>query len=247
MPVQRVESGIPPPPPPPPPMPPQDVMCEISASMRSTMSGIPPPPPPPPTPMLNTCGMIGAQSSASGPPPPPPPPLLGMPMLDGIPPPPPPPIGGSGAGPPLPPPMAPPPPPGMTAPCPLPAPPVGGWNPPSRASRCRNYKSTVYSRLSSLRCNQEIIERIEGTLYNLPVEGFRYLHRVTQCFTFIVMRKQALNPDVPMKPLYWTRILVPVTTTSQTSAASESPTQVDERQRLRDKINRVDINSYLNA
>lgn len=41
------------------------------------------------------------------------------------------------------------------------------------------------------------------------------------------MRKQPLNPDVPMKPLYWTRILVPVTATSQTSVeASDLSPQV---------------------
>ncbi|XP_070158727.1 formin-2 isoform X2 [Polyergus mexicanus] len=197
MPVRKVDSDIPLPPPPPPPMPPQGVTYELSACRKI---GIPPPPPPPPTPMLNTCGvpppppppppplasmtsglinaisppppLPGAQSFMNGPPPPPP--LPGMPTLNGILPPPPPLIAGSGAGPPPPPPMVPPALPGATGPCSLPAPPIGGWNPPSRA----------------------------------------------------IMRKQPLNPDVPMKPLYWTRIIVPVTATSQTSAASESPIQV---------------------
>lgn len=47
------------------------------------------------------------------------------------------------------------------------------------------------------------------------------------------MRKQALNPDVPMKPLYWTRILVPVTTANENLAtASESLAQVNSKHRL---------------
>lgn len=36
------------------------------------------------------------------------------------------------------------------------------------------------------------------------------------------MRKQPLNPDVPMKPLYWTRILVPVAAASQSPVDSAS-------------------------
>ncbi|KAG7213944.1 hypothetical protein KM043_003141 [Ampulex compressa] len=73
---------------------------------------------------------------------------------------------------------APPPPPppaaGPTGPNPLPAPPVGGWNPPSRAS----------------------------------------------------MRKEALCPNVPMKPLYWTRILVPAPpppASSQSTSSLDAP------------------------
>ncbi|KAL0113159.1 hypothetical protein PUN28_012381 [Cardiocondyla obscurior] len=169
-----IESDIHPPPPPPPPMPHQSATCEISLPMK-----IPPPPPPPSMAMLNSYGIpppptLPGMTQSGPPPPPPPPPPPGMPMQGGIPPPPPPPISGSGAGPP-PPPMAPPPPPGAMGPCPLPAPPVGGWNSPSRA----------------------------------------------------IMRKQPLNPDVPMKPLYWTRILVPVTATVQTSVeASDLSPQV---------------------
>lgn len=90
----------------------------------------------------------------------------------------------------------------------------------------------MYSRLSVFPSSQII----GSTLYD-PIDAeFRYLHRVTQCFAFVVMRKQPLNPDVPMKPLYWTRILVPVTASSQASAnATESPSQVNK------KINRDNI------
>lgn len=90
----------------------------------------------------------------------------------------------------------------------------------------------VQSTLDSCR----YLEIIESTLYNSITVGFRYLHRVTQCFTFLVMRKQPLNPDVPMKPLYWTRIIVPVTATSQSSDTAESPTQVNKREIINDKI-----------
>lgn len=47
------------------------------------------------------------------------------------------------------------------------------------------------------------------------------------------MRKQALNPDVPMKPLYWTRILVPVAATSPDpveAPKSSASLQVNEKQ-----------------
>lgn len=122
------------------------------------MSGGPtPPPPPPPTPMI-------------GVPPPPPPPSAGMGDISGGPPfPPPPPSMG----------IPPPPPLGtqgtLQQPTPLPAPPVGGWNPASRAC----------------------------------------------------MRKEPLCPEVPMKPLYWTRILVPAISTKHGSVdASNSAAQI---------------------
>ncbi|XP_050446207.1 formin-2-like isoform X3 [Cataglyphis hispanica] len=195
--AQIVDSDIPFPPPPPPPMPPQGITCEISVCMKS---GIPPPPPPPPTPMLNMCGV-------PPPPPPLPPPLA--PVTDGlisaIPPPPPPPLPGthsSANGPPPPPPL-----PGMptlNGIPPPPPPPIGGSGagpplPPAPPA-------------------------LPGTtgpcpLPAPPVGGWNPPSRA-------IMRKQPLNPDVPMKPLYWTRIIVPVAAISQTSAPSESPTQV---------------------
>ncbi|XP_031781732.1 protein cappuccino isoform X2 [Nasonia vitripennis] len=136
-------------PPPPPPMP-------------GMMSGPPPPPPPMPEMM-------------SGPPPPPPPPMPGM--MSG-PPPPPPPIPGMMTGPPSPPPpplvatvVGPPPPLPPGGPAALPLPPVGGWNPPSRA----------------------------------------------------MIRKPPVNPETPMKPLYWTRIIVPAVQSEATGSISSSP------------------------
>ncbi|XP_050446211.1 protein cappuccino-like isoform X6 [Cataglyphis hispanica] len=169
-------------------------------SCLSHQSGIPPPPPPPPTPMLNMCGV-------PPPPPPLPPPLA--PVTDGlisaIPPPPPPPLPGthsSANGPPPPPPL-----PGMptlNGIPPPPPPPIGGSGagpplPPAPPA-------------------------LPGTtgpcpLPAPPVGGWNPPSRA-------IMRKQPLNPDVPMKPLYWTRIIVPVAAISQTSAPSESPTQV---------------------
>ncbi|XP_015436894.1 PREDICTED: formin-2-like isoform X2 [Dufourea novaeangliae] len=181
-------ASIPPPPPPPPPVPSLSTpliggLCESSS--------IPPPPPPPPPPAPSISGIGGPPipppppppSLIGGiPPPPPPPPGIGGPP----PPPPPPPIGGIAGGPPPPPlfgapgtgPPPPPPPPGAfpttQGPCPLPAPPVGGWNPASRAH----------------------------------------------------MRKEPMCPEVPMKPLYWTRLLVPAVPTERGSVdVLDSPAQ----------------------
>ncbi|XP_043251094.1 formin-2-like isoform X1 [Colletes gigas] len=183
------------PPPPPPPPPPPSLLATTNGVLYES-SSIPPPPPPPPPPAPS----ISAMGRPPVPPPPPPPPT---PSIPGIPPPPPPPMGIPGGPPPPPPlptmggppppppppsivipggPPPPPPPPGSTAqgtqstgPCPLPAPPVGGWNPASRAC----------------------------------------------------MRKESLCPEVPMKPLYWTRLLVPVVPTEHGSVdSSDSPVQV---------------------
>ncbi|KAI4500520.1 hypothetical protein M0802_004482 [Mischocyttarus mexicanus] len=152
--------------------------AEEDISPRCSPLPIPPPPPPlppsllpsqsslPPLISIATESSIHSQSSrvpallaSFGPPPPP------MPGMTG--PPPPPPLfstsitgagpGSNASGPP-----PPPPPPFASTPTPLPAPPIGGWNPPSRST----------------------------------------------------LRKQPLNPVVPMKPLYWTRIIAPVTAPS---------------------------------
>ncbi|XP_008545442.1 protein diaphanous homolog 1 isoform X2 [Microplitis demolitor] len=162
-----------PPPPPPPPMPGLSGPPPPPPPMPGFTG--PPPPPPPPMPGL------------TGPPPPPPMPGLGgpppppMPGLSGPPPPPPPPM--FGAGPPPPPPIPgsgstgppPPPPPFSGSPAALPTPPVGGWNPPARAS----------------------------------------------------MRKEPLAPEVPMKPLYWTRIIIPADQQPVIPATSpDAPPQV---------------------
>ncbi|XP_057327250.1 protein diaphanous homolog 1-like isoform X2 [Microplitis mediator] len=172
-----------PPPPPPPPMPglsgppPPPPMPGLGGPPPPPIPGFSGPPPPPPPPM----------SGLTGPPPPPPMPGLGgpppppMPGLSGPPPPPPPPM--FGAGPPPPPPIpgsgstGPPPPPlpFSGSPAALPTPPVGGWNPPARAS----------------------------------------------------MRKEPLAPEVPMKPLYWTRIIIPADQQPVIPATSpDAPPQV---------------------
>ncbi|XP_012522925.1 formin-2 isoform X2 [Monomorium pharaonis] len=205
-PVQAIIGAIPPPSPlqnmiPPPPPPPPLFLLE---PVHSVESGIPPPPPPPTS---ATCEMSSSTKITIPPPPPPPP----TPMLNtcGIPPPPPPPPSSLAAGdtsaiPPPPPPLLgmaqttgpppPPPPPGMPTQGgipPPPPPPIGGSGagpPPPPPPGAIG----------------------PCPLPAPPVGGWNPPSRA-------IMRKQPLNPDVPMKPLYWTRILVPVTATSQTS------------------------------
>lgn len=45
---------------------------------------------------------------------------------------------------------------------------------------------------------------------------------------FLGLRKATLNPTVPMKPLYWTRILAPTVPDSVDSASTALWTQIDE-------------------
>nr|XP_023026230.1 formin-2-like [Leptinotarsa decemlineata] len=206
----------PPPPPPLPPMlgmigppaPPMPVMVAPPPPPMPGMTGPPPPPipgmvgpPPPPMP-----GMAGSppppMSGMAGPPPPPmpgmtgppPPPMPGMagpppPPMSGMAGPPPPPMPGSGCTPPPPipgmtgpppPPMqgmaGPPPPPG--GPTPLPAPPIGGWNPQKAVAP--------------------------------PAPAF------------LALTKPPVNPAVPMKPLYWTRILATQTDTTDDPKAKSA-------------------------
>ncbi|XP_011879062.1 PREDICTED: formin-2-like [Vollenhovia emeryi] len=212
-PVQAIISAIPPPsplqnmiPPPPPPPPSAPPFSVKPLSIESGMAGPPLPPPPPPMPLQSATYEMSSSTKLYNNTVPPPPPPPSTPMLNtyGIPPPPPPPPSFlTSAMPPPPPPLPgtqgpmtgappPPPPPGMQGGIPPPPPPpVGGSGagPPPPPP--------------------------PGTtgpcpLPAPPVGGWNPPSRA-------IMRKQALNPDVPMKPLYWTRILVPVTATSQTS------------------------------
>ncbi|XP_066252112.1 protein cappuccino-like isoform X1 [Euwallacea similis] len=156
------------------------------AISSSLVSNIIPPPPPPPPPL----------SMAPPPPPPPPPPPLHastvipppppLPLAGMPPPPPPPPLPGVLIPPPqlsagLPPP--PPPPPGMPLPPPLPG--VGGPRPPPPPP---------------------------GGPLPMPAPPPGGFFPVKAGFqigpSYLAMKKPPINPPVPMKPLYWTRILV---------------------------------------
>ncbi|XP_043267190.1 uncharacterized protein [Venturia canescens] len=194
----------PPPPPPPPPMP------EVTGSL-------PPPPPPPPPPMPGIPGPPPPpppMPGTAGPPPPPPPP---MPGLAGPPPPPPPPMPGMAGPPPPPPPMPgmagppppPPPMPGMAGPPPPPPiPEATGPPPPPGLPGCPPPPPPPGGALHP------------SPLPAPPVGGWNPPARA-------VMRKQPLSLEVPMKPLYWTRILIPADQAAKVPAESpESPPQV---------------------
>ncbi|XP_076226834.1 uncharacterized protein LOC116432389 [Nomia melanderi] len=248
-------TGIPPPPPPPPPLPPplQPLSRETPASPPvppppppppspvpsiSLISTVPPPPPPPPTPLIGSIppppppppplpslsnSFLGFQDSPSIPPPPPPPPppapsigALGgsipppppppsTPLIGGVPPPPPPPpIGGvlGGAG------IPPPPPIGclLGGPSLPPPPPLLGASggPPRPPPPPGGFSGSPGP------C----------PLPAPPAGGWNPASRAC-------MRKEPMCPEVPMKPLYWTRILVPVAQTERGSVeASDSPAQI---------------------
>ncbi|XP_017769907.1 PREDICTED: protein cappuccino isoform X2 [Nicrophorus vespilloides] len=175
--------------PPPPPMPATSYpTTEIEAPIPPPMPSFtcPPPPPmpgagipiPPPPPMLGL-----------GPCPPPPPPLPGM---GG--PPPPPPLPGMGGPPPPPPlpgmggPPPPPPPPGMCGPPPPPPPPgMGGPPPPPPPPGMGGPPPPPPMGGPS-------------PFPTPPVGGWN-ANKAS-------IRKSPVNPVAPMKPLYWTRILV---------------------------------------
>ncbi|XP_076654963.1 uncharacterized protein LOC143360204 [Halictus rubicundus] len=248
-------TGIPPPPPPPPPLPPplQPMSRETPVSPPippppppppspaptiSLISSVPPPPPPPPTPMNGSippppppplpslaASLVGGFSDSSIPPPPPPPPpppapsLPGMgagipppppppctPLIGGIPPPPPPPpMGGILGGPPPPPP---PPPGGGMLGGPPPPPPPPGMGPPGGPPRPPPPPGAFSSAQGPC------------PLPAPPVGGWNPAARAC-------MRKEPMCPEVPMKPLYWTRILVPVAPTERGSVeASDAPAQI---------------------
>uniref|UniRef100_A0A0C9QYA8 Capu protein n=1 Tax=Fopius arisanus TaxID=64838 RepID=A0A0C9QYA8_9HYME len=159
---------------------------------------LPPPPPPP------------SSVPIPPPPPPPPPPAPPMPEISGPPPPPPLPISGISYPPPPPPPMpgisGPPPPPPLPGSCPPPPPMPGSIpRPPPLLGQVGPPPPQ------------------SGTPTALPPPppgGWNPPARA-------VMRKQPLDPEVPMKPLYWTRIVIPANTTPTIPATSPgAPPQV---------------------
>ncbi|XP_073977731.1 formin protein cappuccino isoform X3 [Rhodnius prolixus] len=187
----------PPPPPPPPPLPP----CEIISSKQSPTDQISPLPPPPSA-MVHPPSHPFVLVPTPPPPPPPPPNPPGMipppPPFPGMMPPPPPPPPPPGIVPPAPPPPGmvppPPPPPGMVPPPPpppgmVPFPPTGPTPspPPGTAPPPPPPPGSGQT---------------PAPLPAPPVGGWN-----AQRGTF---RKQPLVPPVPMKPLYWTRVVMPV-------------------------------------
>ncbi|CAH1280152.1 unnamed protein product [Diabrotica balteata] len=200
--------------PPPPPMPaplssdssiqsPLPQLQSMTTTSLPTTNKPPPPPPPPPLPM----------TGIPAPPPPPMPstqPSLGAPPpppMPGMPPPPP--MPGMPAIPP-PPPMTgmppPPPMPGMPPPPPMPGmpapPPMPGVPPPPPAPGMSG----------------------PTPLPAPPVGGWSSQKAV--------LRKPALSPKVPMKPLYWTRII----------ATSDEPDNPERSSALWKEINEIPIN-----
>nr|XP_031845029.1 formin-2 [Nomia melanderi] len=219
-------SSAAPPPPPPPPPPPSPFLDHrpppAPTPPAAPTFSIPPPPPLPPCP-LAAQSFLGFQDSPSIPPPPPPPPppapsigALGgsipppppppsTPLIGGVPPPPPPPpIGGvlGGAG------IPPPPPIGclLGGPSLPPPPPLLGASggPPRPPPPPGGFSGSPGP------C----------PLPAPPAGGWNPASRAC-------MRKEPMCPEVPMKPLYWTRILVPVAQTERGSVeASDSPAQI---------------------
>ncbi|KAJ4440368.1 hypothetical protein ANN_08508 [Periplaneta americana] len=181
---------------------------DISGSISSSMAGSPPLPPlmsgmagPPPPPMP---GMAEPQPppmpGMAGPPPPPmpgmagppPPPMPGMagpppPPMPGMAGPPPPPMPGMGPPPPPMPGMGPPPPPmpGMSGPPPPPLPGMGPLPPLPIPGMGPPPPPPPMS----------------PAPFPTPPVGGWMANRA-------MMRKQPVSPMVPMKPLYWTRIIV---------------------------------------
>ncbi|EFA10727.2 cappuccino [Tribolium castaneum] len=161
---------------------------------------IPTPPPPPPPPMPG----IGA-------PPPPPMPGIGAP--------PPPPMPGIGAHPPPPMPgiVGPPPPPmpGIGGPPPPPMPGTGPPPPPPPMGGVPPPPPPMGGPVP---------------LPPPPAGGWSSQKAVVPPVPVSLgLRKATLNPKVPMKPLYWTRILAPAGTDSVNSPSSDALwTQIDE-------------------
>ncbi|XP_041775773.1 uncharacterized protein LOC121595684 isoform X3 [Anopheles merus] len=199
------------PPPPPPPPPPIPFNCGVQ---QSSTPPLPPPlpPPPPPAPPLHAFHGI-APPPPPLPPPPPPLPMTGDGAKSSVPPPPPPPpplggIGPSGgaagaasAGPPPPPPM------GGSAlgpngPNGAAPPPLGPGKLASSASPSANSSGPPPLPLP------------------IPVPGGWYAANI--------LRKQPVNPPKPMKPLYWTRILAPKSSSSSKNSSEMSTSFNDE-------------------
>ncbi|XP_068085299.1 protein cappuccino isoform X2 [Anabrus simplex] len=188
--------------PPPSPQPPSKTSHPQPPPPPPASSGIGPPPPPPPMP---GAGPPPLPMPGTGPPPPPPPPMSIMapppPPLPSIGPPPPPmpgmgppppPMPGMGPPPPPMPGMGPPPPPmpGMGPPPPPmpgmgpPPPPLPGMGPPPPPPPAPGMGPMP--------------------LPTPPVGGWMANRAM--------LRKNPVTPSIPMKPLYWTRIVVPVVT-----------------------------------
>ncbi|XP_012155322.2 protein cappuccino isoform X2 [Ceratitis capitata] len=160
----------------------QAIQTEMEAVAKAPKA---PPPPPPPF-------DAGISPSAAPPPPPPPPPAPPAPSAPAPPPPPPPPGMCAPAPPPPPPPpalagpAAAPPPPGPPPPPPPSLPPlnVSAVPPPPPPGAPKPPSSATPAPLPN------------------PTEG-SWFH------TTNTLRKTAVNPPKPMKPLYWTRIVTP--------------------------------------
>ncbi|XP_049823318.1 formin-2-like isoform X3 [Aethina tumida] len=213
MPITIVSSPPPmatPPPPPPPSLsgmcgPPPPPMPDACGPPPPPMPGMGAPPPPPPLP-----GMAGPppppMPGMSGPPPPP------MPSMNGPPPPPMPGMGG-----PPPPPM-----PGMSGPPPPPMPGMGGPPPPP---------------IPGMPPPPPMMgggpppppPPLGGPtpLPAPPAGGWNPQKAVAPTFPVpLALRKTPINPSVPMKPLYWTRIVAQNTAAEEPSSALW--TQIDE-------------------
>ncbi|KAF2895376.1 hypothetical protein ILUMI_10800 [Ignelater luminosus] len=175
----------------------------------------PPPPPPPPPPSLGTPPNICAAPpppplpGLSGPPPPPPLPVLGAP--------PPPPLP-SGA--PLPPPLPgcgpppPPPPPGLIGFAPPPPPPVPGISPPPIPGGPPPPPPPGGGPIP---------------FPAPPVGGWNPQKSMnTPVLPNLVLKKKTVTPSAPMKPLYWTRLLVPDTSILDSPTSAPVWSHIDE-------------------
>lgn len=180
-----------------------EVTTEESAPPLPPKAAMAPPPPPPPPPP--------GQSGSAPPPPPPPPP----PGSSGAPPPPPPPpppgMGGGGPPPPPPPPPGmggppppPPPPPGMGGPPPPPPPPGMGGPPPPPPPPGMGGPPPPPPPGGMARIPPMPLPPAGG-MAPQPREVFR---------------KPEIKPKNQMRPLYWTRIRIPMTNTPETGNAT---------------------------
>ncbi|XP_034125765.1 protein cappuccino isoform X2 [Drosophila guanche] len=173
--------------------------CQGTCRCGAAAEGAPAPPPAP------------ALAAPPAPPPPPPPPAFA-----GAPPPPPPPPmpPGSGAAPPPPPPMpgsgAPPPPPmpGSGAPPPPPPPGFGGPPPPPMPGPAAGAPPPPPPSM------------ISPAPLPDPAEG-NWFHRTN------TLRKSAVNPPKPMRPLYWTRIVTMAPPVPRPSSIANSTDSTD--------------------
>ncbi|XP_014280845.2 protein cappuccino isoform X3 [Halyomorpha halys] len=222
-----------PPPPPPPPLPPPMSMDGVVPPPPPMMgSGAPPPmmgsgpPPPPPPPMMGSGPPPPPPPPmmASGPPPPPPPPMMGSgpppppppPMMGSGPPPPPlPPMMASGPPPPPPPPMmgsGPPPPPPMMGSGPPPPPPMMGCGPPPPPPLMMGNGPPSMMGVpppppltGGSTGATGIIPGHPTSPAPLPAPPVGGWNAQKSLF-----RKEPKVPPVPMKPLYWTRVVIPM-------------------------------------